>query len=102
MGLSDDQPQPTNIHEIMVAEVNDIPHGVYVITKELPAIYDYSQETQKNSDTPVTIGLDPEGWYTQSEVKGYLNPTININTQKSMISKAVKARELQSNGEKGK
>jgi hypothetical protein len=64
-GLSDDQLQPTNIHAIKVAEVNDIPHGVSIITKELPTVDDLTQETQKNTYTPVTIDLDSEGWYTQ-------------------------------------
>jgi len=58
--------------------------------------------TQINSETQINTVLDPEGWYSQNEVRGYLNPSINHNTQKGMISKAVASGKIETNGEKGK
>jgi transcriptional regulator with AAA-type ATPase domain len=60
------------------------------------------QRTEIKSETQINPVLDPEGWYSQNEVRRYLNPSINHNIQKGMISKAVVSGKIKTNGEKGK
>lgn len=46
------------------------------------------------------FGFHPEQWYTQAEVRDRLPSTINENTKKSKISKAMASGRLVSNGKK--
>jgi len=50
-----------------------------------------------NSDPP----LNPEEWYRQKDVVELMPTSININTRKAKVSKAVSSGELETNGKKG-
>lgn len=50
-----------------------------------------------NSDPP----LNPEKWYRQKDVVEMLPESININTRKAKVSKAVSNGEIVTNGKKG-
>jgi len=41
--------------------------------------------------------LEPNGWYTQQEVRDFLPDTIPLNTKKGMVSKAVTAGKMTTN-----
>jgi hypothetical protein len=41
--------------------------------------------------------LEPDGWYTQQEVRDFLPDTIPLNTKKGMVSKAVAAGKMTTN-----
>ena len=65
-----------------------------------------SLEVARTDQKPVnndsdSFGLVSEQWYTQAEIRLRLPDTINPNTKKSKISKAVASGKLVSNGGKG-
>lgn len=59
------------------------------------------EEETKVTDEIDMFGFNPEHWYTQAEVREKLPASINPNTKKSKISKAVATGRLVSNGKKG-
>jgi len=59
-----------------------------------------TEQQPVNNDSDY-YGLIPEQWYTQAEIRQRLPDTINPNTKKSKISKAVASGKLVSNGGKG-
>jgi hypothetical protein len=87
----------------------------YIVREELVAVEQQKNKTTHNpiplevtrtEQKPVindsdSFGLVPEQWYTQAEIRQRLPDTINPNTNKSKISKAVASGKLVSNGGKG-
>jgi hypothetical protein len=63
---------------------------------------DLHQKSSNYSDSHATIGLDPEGWYSQSLVAEFLDPSILFITRKSIVSMAVARGEMETNGKKRK
>jgi len=63
---------------------------------------DSHQKSSNDSDPHTTIGLDPEGWYSQSLVAEFLDPSILFITRKSIVSMAVARGEMETNGKKRK
>jgi hypothetical protein len=60
------------------------------------------QVSQSNPDDQTIISLDPEGWYTQTLVGEFLDPSILLSTRKSIVSLAVARGEMETNGKKRK
>jgi predicted DNA-binding protein len=71
-------------------------------TKIIPSVGDSGQATEKNPDDQTIISLDPEGWYTQTLVGEFLDPSILLSTRKSIVSLAVARGEMETNGKKRK
>ncbi|QXO95560.1 ribbon-helix-helix domain-containing protein [Methanospirillum purgamenti] len=60
-------------------------------------IISFDQDHIPNSDPP----LNHNEWYRQKDVAEMLPDSMNINTRKSKVSKAVASGELKTNGKKG-
>lgn len=71
-------------------------------TKKFHSVKDSSPPTQENSNKQTTISLDPDGWYTQTLVGEFLDPSILLSTRKSIVSLAVARGEMETNGKKRK
>jgi len=56
------------------------------------------QNTVEDNDINSDLPLNPEGWYRQKDIADMMPTSINENSRKSMVSKAVKNGELESNG----
>lgn len=82
--------------EIMVWQQEQTPED-----KQPPSPVEKMKEERHVTEDTETYGLSPEKWYTQAEVRERLPASINPNTKKSKISKAVASGRLVSNGEKG-
>lgn len=82
--------------EIMVWQQEQTPED-----KQPPSPVEKMEEERQVTEDIETYGLNPEKWYTQAEVRERLPASINPNTKKSKISKAVASGRLVSNGEKG-
>jgi len=71
-------------------------------SKKLNSVENSSPPAQENSDEQTTISLDPDGWYTQTLVGEFLDPSILLSTRKSIVSLAVARGEMETNGKKRK
>jgi len=75
--------------------------GSPAIRNELP-VFDKTTIVQHSADDQITIGLDPQGWFSQSFVAEFLDPSILLSTRKSIVSLAVARGEMETNGKKRK
>ena len=116
---SSEEPQSTNTDMISLLEErinrvesklkkiesNETPNPASFRTKiiQVPEIIPpVVTETYNDSDNQTAITLDPEGWYSQSLVGEFLDPTILLSTRKSIVSLAVARGEMETNGKKRK
>ncbi|MDD1727602.1 MAG: hypothetical protein LUQ50_00860 [Methanospirillum sp.] len=71
-------------------------------TKPLRSGTDTGPSPHTNPDHQTIISLDPDGWYTQTLVGEFLDPSILLSTRKSIVSIAVARGEMETNGKKRK
>ncbi|HWQ66281.1 MAG TPA: hypothetical protein VN372_05360, partial [Methanospirillum sp.] len=54
-------------------------------------------ESVPTAEMKLSRTLEPDGWYTQQEIRDFLPDTISLNTKKGMVSKAVAAGKITTN-----